>query len=319
MLSQKTKSKKTNSSSQRIGSIMDGFLSKLQRYSTNDGPGIRTVVYAVGCPMNCLWCINPELIGEAAKFLYHPKRCIGCGACVAQSGRPPHPAGEDLDISPDTSGLEESSVVCYYDAYERTGGVVDAKELVYGLLRDKSYYDQSGGGVTFSGGDAGMQTEFFCDVAKLLRYHEVHIALDTAGYFPWDKLAPLVAAVDLVLYDIKTLSRTLHKRYTGVDNQMILENAMRIADTGKDMTVRMILVPGVNDSEDEIVGRLKFAKNLGKHVKVELIKYRKLEEGKYASLGMIEMMEGTPECTDDLAEHAANHARNMGLAVSITG
>jgi len=298
---------------------MDGFLSKLQRYSTKDGPGIRTVVYAVGCPMNCLWCINPELIGDAAKFLYHPRRCLGCGACVAQSGGTVRTVLEDLDANGDNANLEASSVVCYYDAYKRTGGVVTDKDLIYGLLRDKSYYDQSGGGVTFSGGDPGIQAEFFCEVAKQLRYHEVHVALDTAGYFPWDKLAPLVAAVDLVLYDIKTLSRTLHKRYTGVDNQMILENALRIADTGKDMTVRMLLVPGVNDSEDEIVGRLKFVKNLGKHVKVELIKYRKLEEGKYASLSMIEMMEGTPECTDDLAEHAANHARNMGLAVSING
>ena len=164
-----------------------------------------------------------------------------------------------------------------------------------------------------------MQAEFFYDVAKRLSDLEVHVALDTAGYIPWEKLAPLVAAVDLVLYDIKTLNRTLHKRYTGVDNQLILENALRIADMGKSMTVRMILIPGVNDSEDEIVGRLKFIKSLGSHVTVDLIKYHKLGAGKYASLGMIEMMEGTPECPDDLAEQVANIARNMGLAVTIGG
>jgi len=277
---------------------MDGFLSKLQRYSTNDGPGIRTVVYAVGCPMSCLWCNTPELIGDAAKFLYHPKRCIGCGSCVA---------------------IEENDVVCYYDAYERTGGIVTVDELMYGLLKDKQYYDQSGGGVTFSGGDAAMQTEFFYEVANRLHKSEIHVALDTAGYFPWEKLAPLISAVDLVQYDIKTLNRTLHKRYTGVDNQLILENALRIADSGKAMTVRMILIPGVNDSEDEIVGRLKFVKKLGNHVKVELIKYHKFNAGKYVSLAMIEMMEGTPECPDETADRAANHARNMGLAVSVTG
>jgi len=298
---------------------MDGFLSKLQRYSTNDGPGIRTVVYAVGCPMNCLWCTNPELIGDAAKFLYHPRRCVGCGACVAQSAGAIRITEEGLDIDRDAVNLEECSVVCYYDAYERIGGIVTDKELVSGLLKDKAYYDQSGGGVTFSGGDAAMQAEYFYEVANRLHDAEVHVALDTAGYFPWEKLAPLVAAVDLILYDIKTLSRTIHKRYTGVDNQLILENALRIADMGKAMTVRMILIPGVNDSEDEIVGRLKFVKKLGSHVNVELVKYHKLGAGKYASLGMIEMMEGTPECTDEIAEHAANHARNMGLAVSING
>jgi pyruvate formate lyase activating enzyme len=226
---------------------------------------------------------------------------------------------DGCDIDRSEANLEECSVVCYYDAYERIGGIVTVKELVSGLLRDKVFYDQSGGGVTFSGGDAGMQAEFFHNVAVELRDREVHVALDTAGYFPWEKLAPLVAAVDLVLYDIKMLSRTLHKRYTGVDNQLILENAMRVADMGKDMTVRLILIPGVNDSDDEIIGRLKFAKSLGRHVKVDLIKYHKLGAGKYASLGMIEMMEGTPECSDDLAEYAANIARNMGLTVTIGG
>jgi len=295
----------------------DGFISKLQRYSADDGPGIRTAVYAVGCHMNCLWCKNPELIGDPAKFLYHPRRCVGCGACVAQSDGNATPPEEGNDTDQNTANLEESSVVCYYDAYERIGGIVTVKELVTALLRDKTHYNKSGGGVTFTGGDPGIQAEFFYEVAKSLHESEVHVALDTAGYFPWEKLAPLVASVDLVVYDIKTLSRTLHKRYTGVDNQLILENAMRIADMGKSMTVRMILIPGVNDSQDEISGRLKFVKSLGNHVKVDLVKYNKLGAGKYASLGMLEMMKGTPECSDDLAEYAANLARNMGIAVKI--
>jgi len=299
--------------------MKEGFISKLQRYSTKDGPGIRTTVFAVGCPMSCLWCANPELIGDAAKFLYHPRRCVGCGACVAQSGGTIRLTDEGCDIDHDNANLEECSVVCYYDAYERIGRIVTVKELVTGLLRDKVFYDQSGGGVTFSGGDAGLQAEFFREVSIRLKESEVHVALDTAGYFPWEKLAPLVAAVDLVLYDIKTLSRTLHKRYTGVDNQLILENALRIADMGKDMTVRMIIIPGINDSEDEIAGRLKFVKSLGNSVRVDILKYHKLGAGKYASLGMIEMMEGTPECPDEPADYAVNLARNMGIAVTVDG
>jgi len=297
----------------------NGFISKLQRYSTKDGPGVRTTVFAVGCPMQCLWCANPELIGDSAKFLYHPRRCVGCGACVAQSGGSIRLTEEGLDIDRDAANLEEISVVCYYDAYERVGGIVTVDELVSGLLRDKVFYDQSGGGVTFSGGDAGMQAGFFREVALRLKDAQVHVALDTAGYFPWEKIVDLVSSVDLVLYDIKTLNRTLHKRYTGVDNQLILENAIRIADMGKDMTVRMILIPGVNDSDDEIIGRLKFIKKLGNHVKVDLLKYHKLGAGKYASLGMIEMMDGTPVCPDELADRTADLARNMGLAVTIDG
>ena len=298
---------------------MDGFISKLQRYSTKDGPGVRTTVFAVGCPMSCLWCANPELIGSATKFLYHPQRCIGCGACVAKSGGSIRLTEKGCDIDRETADLEECSVVCYYDAYERIGGIVSVGDLVSALLRDKVFFDQSGGGVTFSGGDAAIQAEFFTEVARLLKSAEVHVALDTAGYCPWEKLAPLVEAVDLVLFDIKTLSRTLHKRYTGVDNQLILENAMKIADMGKEMTVRMVLVPGVNDSEDEITGRLKFVKSLSGSIKVDLLKYHKLGAGKYASLGMIEMMEGTPECSDELADHAAAIARSMGFDVTVGG
>ena len=296
-----------------------GFISKLQRYSTKDGPGVRTTVFAVGCPLSCLWCANPELIGDAAKFLYHPRRCVGCGACVAKSGGSIRLTEDGIDIDREAANLEEISVVCYYDAYERVGGVTTVNELVSGLLRDKVFYDQSGGGVTFSGGDPVIQSEFFREVALRLKDSEVHVALDTSGYFPWEKLASLATAVDLILYDIKTLNRTLHKRYTGVDNQLILENAIRIADLGKEMTVRMILIPGVNDSEDEVAGRLKFIKNLGNHVKVDLIKYHKLGAGKYASLGMIEMMEGTPECPEELADHAAYLARDMGINVTIGG
>jgi len=269
--------------------------------------------------MKCLWCANPELIGDATKFLYHPRRCVGCGACVAKSGGAIRLTDQGCDIDREKANLEECSVVCYYDAYERIGEIVTVDELVSRLLRDKVFYDQSGGGVTFSGGDAAMQAEFFIEVAKRLKDSEVHVALDTAGYFPWEKLAPLVAAVDLVLYDIKTLNRALHKRYTGVDNQLILENALRIADMGKDMTIRMVLVPGVNDSQDEISGRLQFAKNLGSSVKVDILKYHKLGAGKYASLGMIEMMDGTPECSDELAEHAVALARSMGLEVTVGG
>ena len=238
---------------------------------------------------------------------------------MAQSNGAIRLTDEGCEIDREHANLEESSVVCYFDAYEKIGGIVTVNELVSGLLRDKVFYDQSGGGVTFSGGDPVMQAEFFREVALSLKKSEVHIALDTSGYFPWERIFPLVEAVDLVLYDIKTLNRTLHKRYTDVDNQMILENAMRIADMGKDMIIRMILVPGVNDSDDEITGRLKFIKSLGSSVKVDILKYHKLGAGKYASLGMIEMMEGTPECPDELAKYALRIAGSMGIKAAVSG
>jgi len=298
---------------------MDGFISQIQRYSTKDGPGLRSTVFAVGCPLNCLWCANPELIGDAAKFLYHPRRCVACGSCVAQSGGTITLSEEGLEIDRDSANLEESSVVCYYDAYEKVGEPISDFDLAIALLRDKVFFDQSGGGVTFSGGDPVMQAEFFFEVAMRLKEADVHVALDTSGYFSWEKLAPLVSVSDLVLFDIKLLSRVLHRRYTGVDNQLILENAMRIADLGKPMIVRMILVPGVNDSDNEIKGRLTFTKSLGSLVQLDILKYHKLGAGKYASLGMIELMEGTAQCSDELAERVLDLAQNMGINATIGG
>jgi pyruvate formate lyase activating enzyme len=287
---------------------MDGFISQIQRYSTKDGPGVRSTVVAVGCPLNCLWCAYPELSGDAAKFLYHPRRCVACGACVAQAGGA---------LANSENGFEESSVLCFYDAYEMAGEPISDKELASALLQDKVHYDRSGGGVTFSGGDPVQQTEFFFEVATRLKDSDVHLALDTSGHFPWEKLVPLVTVCDLILFDIKFLNRTLHRRYTGVDNQLILENAMKIAYSGKPMVVRMILVPGVNDSFTEISGRLAFVKSLGGLVRLDIIKYKKLEAGKYASLDMIELMGGTDECSDEFAERVLEMARSIGLNATI--
>jgi len=298
---------------------MDGFISQIQRYSTKDGPGLRSTVFAVGCPLNCLWCANPELIGDAAKFLYHPRRCVACGACVAQSGGAITLSEDGVEIDRDKADLEESSVICFYDAYEMVGEPISDADLALALLRDKVFFDQSGGGVTFSGGDPVVQAEFFFEVAMRLKDAEVHVALDTSGYFTWERLAPLVSVSDLILFDIKLLSRVLHRRYTGTDNQLILENAMKISELGKPMIVRMILVPGVNDSDSEIKGRLAFAKSLDSLVQLDILKYHKMGAGKYASLGMIELMEGTPECDDELVDRVLNLAHNMGINATIGG
>ncbi|MCL2220905.1 MAG: radical SAM protein, partial [Oscillospiraceae bacterium] len=248
-----------------------------------------------------------------------PRRCVACGACVAQSGGTITLSEDGVEIDRDFANLEESSVVCYYDAYEKVGEPISDADLAAALLRDKVFFDQSGGGVTFSGGDPVTQADFFFEVAMRLKDAEVHVALDTSGYFSWERLAPLVSVSDLVLFDIKLLSRVLHRRYTGVDNQLILENAMKIANLGKPMIVRMILVPGVNDTDNEIKGRLTFAKSLGSLVQLDILKYHKLGAGKYASLGMIELMEGTAQCSDELAKRVLELAQSMGINATIGG
>jgi pyruvate formate lyase activating enzyme len=173
--------------------------------------------------------------------------------------------------------------------------------LVTKLLRDKAFYDQSGGGVTYSGGEPALQADFFLETTKLLKKEFVHVALDTAGNIPWQTLAPLVEAVDLVIYDIKTFDNSLHERFTGAGNALILENARLVAEMKKSMIIRMILVPGVNDNEEEIDRRLTFVRDLGNVVtRLDILKYHRLGVGKYLRLGLEDPMSDTPECSNEL-------------------
>lgn len=300
---------------------MRGFISKIQKYSTKDGPGVRSTVFAVGCNLHCKWCANPELIMAGPRILHYTERCVGCGACAALSnGTIQIVNGKCVIDRKKCTNLAVCADACYYDAYEQIGISIEAEELVKKLLRDKAFYTQSGGGVTYSGGEAALQTGFFLETTKLLREDSIHVALDTAGYIPWKNLAPLVEAVDMVLYDIKAFDNTIHKQYTGVDNYLILENARKIADMKKDIIIRMIIVPGVNDSKEEIENRLRFIQSLGNAVvQLDILKYHRFGAGKYLRLGLSEPMGDTPECTEEFAAQVLAQAKGLGLTATIGG
>ena len=299
---------------------MTGLISKIQRYSTRDGPGLRSTVFSMGCSMGCLWCSNPELLKAEKQILYHAERCARCGACVAISGGSIR-LGEKGCIIDRTAcaDLEKCASACYYDAYERIGITITAEELAGKLLRDNAFYKKSGGGVTYSGGEAALQPDFFLETTKILKAESVCVALDTSGYLTWETLEPLVTAVDLVLLDIKLMDEDIHKKYTGVHNRLILDNARKIADLHKEMILRLILVPTVNDSDKEIEDRLQFARSLGSVTHVDILKYHRLGAGKYKSLGLPDPMDDTPECSDELAGKAAKKAMEMGFIVTIGG
>ena len=298
---------------------MDGFISKIQRYSTKDGPGIRSTVFAVGCNLSCRWCSNPELIEAGKKILYHAERCVRCGACTARSGGAIRLGASGCVIDREKcANLDECAAACCYDAYEQTGKWISPDDLAAKLIRDKVFYNKSGGGVTFSGGEPALQAEFFLETCKLLKKESIHIALDTAGFCSWESLAPLLEAVDLVLYDIKVFDNGLHRQYTGADNRIILENARRIAEMKKPMIIRAVIVPGVNDGEEEINNRLEFIHSLCAQ-RLDILKYHRLGAGKYLCLGRQEPMSGVPECSDELADQVLHKACSMGLAAGIGG
>lgn len=298
--------------------MLTGHVAKIQSYSTKDGPGVRTSVFMMGCNLRCLWCANPEMLETKPSMMYFKERCTGCGTC-AKLAHQTFGAGNDCPIDRNIlENVDEIVQGCPYDAYEKTGTMYGVDELVEKLLRDKAFYDVSGGGVTFSGGEAGLQWEFIKACCIKLKEAGVHVTLDTAGLIAWEHLAQLLEYVDLVLYDIKAYDHDIHKRCTGVDNTLILEHALKIAALPKDMYIRMIIVPGYNDDEADMHHRIEFVKRLGPAVKqVDILPYHILGVGKYHKLGMPYLLEQVKTLTDNEIERWKQEAQVIGCPITI--
>jgi pyruvate formate lyase activating enzyme len=298
----------------------DGFISKIQHYSTKDGPGIRSTVFCMGCNLRCLWCANPELMEGKIRILYHGERCVRCGVCAALSRGTINagPGGCVIDRKR-CANLAECAAACHHEAYETIGRGVSAPDLVRSLLRDRAFFDKSGGGVTFSGGEPALQAEFTACAAALLKSAGVHTALDTAGAVAWEALETVAEKADMILYDIKAFDEGAHRLCTGASNSLILENAERLARKGRRLRVRLVLAPGYNDGGD-MTRRLGFVKSLGDAVvQTDILPLHRLGAGKYRALGIPDPLEGTPECPAEAASEAAKEAERMGLKVTIGG
>jgi pyruvate formate lyase activating enzyme len=303
-----------------VGTPGRGFISKIQHYSTKDGPGIRSTVFCAGCNLRCLWCANPELIDGGIQILYHEERCVRCGACAALSRGTitVGPGGCTIDRKR-CGNLAECAAACNHEAWETIGRSISPQDLANSLLKDKVFFDRSGGGITFSGGEPALQAEFVAETAAILKKAGIHIALDTAGAVAWEVLETAAKQADMILYDIKAFDEGLHRACTGISNSLILENAKRLARNGKMLRVRLVLVPGYNDGGD-MTRRLEFVASLGNAVvRTDILPLHRLGAGKYRALGIADPLEGTPECPPKTAADTAREAERVGLKVFIGG
>ena len=297
------------------------LISKIQRYSTKDGPGLRTTVFFMGCSLRCNWCANPETLSARPQVYYFKERCQHCGLCVQ--------AGNEA-ISFDHVGclidrdhcqnLAEMVELCPFDAYETVGMWKSAEELAEILLKDQTFYESTGGGVTFSGGEAALQSTFVLHCAKLLKQHSIHICLDTAGYVSWEHLDALSDVVDLILYDIKAFDPLIHKRCTGYSNEKILDHFIRLAQKKVPMRVRMIVVPDQNDDVQDLKARIDFvAKHRDCVEQVDLLNYHIYGIGKYEKLGMIYPLADQRSAADDSLKWLLEYGEAKGLRMTIGG
>jgi pyruvate formate lyase activating enzyme len=264
-----------------------GLITEIQRYSIKDGPGIRTTVFMKGCTLECSWCSNPEAISPHPELLINHRLCVHCGDCVPVC--PTHAftlVDATLDFNRELCDACGDCVSCCPEgALEIVGRGMSLEQVVDEVLRDEVFYQVSEGGVTFSGGEPLLQPGFIGSVTEQLHDKNVHIGIDTAGNVPWDSFEMVLPYTNLFLYDLKFIEGAKHEHFTGVENRMILENAQKIAESGVAMIVRMVIIPGVNDSLEEFRGMTEFVQSLKVVEQIDLLPYHKLGMAKYARLG----------------------------------
>ena len=296
---------------------MTGTIYNIQRFSIHDGPGIRTTVFFKGCNLRCLWCHNPESISRRPEVEFYPERCIGCGRCFDACPTHAHILDETGAHRIDRSlceGCLACAGVCYAEALVGVGRQVSAEELLVSILTDRPYYEQSGGGVTFSGGECMTQADFLSEILAACRREGIHTAVDTAGNVPWESFEKVLDHTDLFLYDLKAADSETHRKLTGAGNERILSNLKNLSAAGKRIIVRIPYIPGCNDGEIEAMADILKALAVER---VEVMPYHRLGEGKYAALGIEDKTAiaiPAPQETQAAVELLRSHGINAHLA-----
>lgn len=265
----------------------DGLIFSISRFVAEDGPGLRTTVFLKGCPLRCVWCHSPQSQSAKPQLAFYSSRCIGCGTCVKvcpQDAQIVSPTERRIlwERCDDCGKCVEA---CPSKALEMIGEWLTVEQVMNVVQRDLVYYRNSGGGVTFSGGEPTAQPEFLASCLKRCKDMGIHTALDTCGFAKWSIFEEILPYVDLLLYDIKHMDSAKHKQFTGVGNELILENLKRISQRGKPIWVRIALIPGYNDSEENLRRIAEFVRPLKAVEKVSLLPYNTAAGARYLSIG----------------------------------
>lgn len=264
-----------------------GTVFDIRRYSIHDGPGIRTAVFFKGCLLACRWCHNPEGVSFNPELIFRPSRCILCDDCL---GICPNEAIKRCNdaIHVDRSRCRVSgfcTVSCPAEALEVVGMTLSVDQVLARIEADRTFYEQSHGGVTFTGGEPLAQSRFLQALLVNCQERGLHTVVDTSGYAPWSLIEEILPFVDLFLYDLKLMDNERHREWTGVSNVDILSNLRSLSTVGRDLLVRIPLIPGINDDDGNVQATGEFIASLPHVPSVEILAYHDMAASKYSALG----------------------------------
>lgn len=294
------------------------YIFNIQKFSTHDGDGVRTTIFFKGCPLRCMWCHNPESQHYYKELIFHHHKCTACGRCVAKCKQGANSI-VDGKIVFDRSKCTACGVCtdwCITEARELAGKEYTVDALVKEAMKDKIFYEQSGGGVTLSGGEvmASQHMDYVEEVCRKLHENGVSVFIDTSGYTDYENLKRILPYVDVFLYDIKVMDLEDHKKYIGVDNSLILENLKKLSDEGAGLYIRLPIIQQVNATDEHIESVIHFLKENNIHARqVNLLPYHDIGKGKYASLDMEYHDDEMSVPVSELMEHFKSMFEEQGF------
>lgn len=293
---------------------MSARIFEIKRFAVHDGDGIRTTVFFKGCPLKCVWCHNPEGIDFKPELAYYENKCINCGECIRVCPNNAHTIEKGVHIfnREKCTGCGNCEEVCLGNALTLYGEEVTEDELLPKLLEDKEFYENSNGGVTLSGGECLMQSDFCAELLKKLKENGINTAVDTCGFVPQQAIDKVIPYTDVFLYDMKAYDEDIHIKCTGYSNKLILENIKYIDSCNKAIEVRIPYVPDYNSDQIEKIA--VFLKDLNNLTKVRILPYHNYAGSKYTSLAKKNTLP-TQLPTDSEMEDARTILRKYGLKV----
>jgi len=304
-----------------MSASISGTIFDIKKFSLHDGPGIRTTIFFKGCPLSCLWCHNPEGISRQSEIHFWEQRCISCYKCVEACK---HNALSFLDGKRiHLPGLCDRCGVCAHvcptDATELVGTKVTIPELMQEIAKDVIFYDESGGGVTISGGEPLLQVDFLEALLTACYDLGIRTAVDTSGYIPFEYLRRIQPLTDIFLYDVKLMDSDRHLQFTGVPNKLILENLKNLTKTGSNVIPRMPIIPQINDSDENLHATGRFLESLGCIQEFDILPYHNTAINKYLRMDNNYRLPDVKTPSDERMVEIARKLENYDFKVKIGG